>query len=626
MAVMIPDSCPSKATAGEKRTFALLRDALPDHFTAWYEATIAGRYPDFTLLADDLGLLMLEVKGWRLGEIAQANDNEVELHRTKAGQVHVEIHKHPTRQVRDYLFALMDEMAKPEFAILQQPDGRYRGRPCFPCGYGVLLTGITRTQLDGAGLTALFPPERAICSDELAALERAGDREVIRRLKRFFPAPFPFDPLTEDQAKTLKGILHREVIVRRRPATADSAPKGQGLLPGAVALDVLDTGQEQVARSLGSGHRIVFGIAGSGKTVLLLARARLAAARDPGRKVLVLCFNKALAAYLAAALDVDPTLRNVEVRHFDSWLARRTGLRKADGEDWERYRARMVDAMLRAVDLWPEAERYDAVLIDEGHDFAPEWLRCVTWMLRGGPEGELLIALDGAQNLYNRGRKFTWKSVGIQAAGRTRRLDRNYRNTKQILEFAWQVAQPPPRDDEESETHVRVLPRKASRQGAMPVYAACATAAEEQARIVRLVEGFRAGGIADRDIAVLYPRNERGGSGQPGRVEALLDALRRLGDVCWLAAENDTDGLRRSLAGPGVRLSTIHASKGLEFRAVVLAALDLLPNPWDADEIRDGNLLYVGLTRATDHLAVTWAGRSAFTDRVLRSKAEPLRD
>jgi ATP-dependent exoDNAse (exonuclease V) beta subunit len=41
--------------------------------------------------------------------------------------------------------------------------------------------------------------------------------------------------------------------------------------------------------------------------------------------------------------------------------------------------------------------------------------------------------------------------------------------------------------------------------------------------------------------------------------------------------------------------------------------------------LRDSNLLYVGLTRAMDHLAVTWSGRSDFTGRVLRSnKAVPL--
>jgi hypothetical protein len=117
MAIMIPDSCPSKATVGEKRTFGLLRDGLPDHFTAWYEPVVAGRYPDFCLIADDFGLLMLEVNGWYAGQVARATDGEVELHRSEGGQVHVEIHKHPIRQVREYLFGLVDQLARPEYAI-----------------------------------------------------------------------------------------------------------------------------------------------------------------------------------------------------------------------------------------------------------------------------------------------------------------------------------------------------------------------------------------------------------------------------------------------------------------------------------------------------------------------------
>src|SRR5687767_1294110 len=129
MAILIPDSCPAKATAGEKRLYALLRDALPDHVTAWYEPVVAGRYPDFTLLADDFGLLMLEVKGWYAKQVARATDHEIELHRTEDGQVHVEMHTHPTRQVRDYALALLDQLARPEFAILHDPDGAHRGRP-----------------------------------------------------------------------------------------------------------------------------------------------------------------------------------------------------------------------------------------------------------------------------------------------------------------------------------------------------------------------------------------------------------------------------------------------------------------------------------------------------------------
>ena len=176
-------------------------------------------------------------------------------------------------------------------------------------------------------------------------------------------------------------------------------------------------------------------------------------------------------------------------------------------------------------------------------------------------------------------------------------------------------------DDTTGEAHERVLPTKSSRRGPTPVYRGCATVAEEHALIARLVAGFKATGLAERDIAVLYPRRER------DRIDALCRALRQVAEVCWVSNEADPDGGVRSLGRPGVRLLTFHAAKGLEFPAVIVSALDQLPSPMERDEVRDSNLLYVGLTRAVDHLVVTWAGRSGFTDRVLRSnRAEVLAD
>ena len=273
MAILIPDSCPSKATAGEKRVYALLRDVLPDHFTAWYEPVVQGRYPDFTLLADDFGLLVLEVKGWYAGQIA-GDRRRGRAARSEGGQDHVEMDKHPIRQVREYLFALMDELSRPEYAILLQQEGEHRGKPCFPCGFGVLLTNITRGQLDEAGLSPSSRPTASFAGTSWRSWKTAGDREVIRRLRRLFARPFPFDPLSEDQIQTLKGVVHREVVVKRRPATAAAVPAGEGPARGRPWRWRCSTRrQEQAARSLGAGHHVFFGIAGSGKTVLLLARA-----------------------------------------------------------------------------------------------------------------------------------------------------------------------------------------------------------------------------------------------------------------------------------------------------------------------------------------------------------------
>jgi superfamily I DNA/RNA helicase len=73
------------------------------------------------------------------------------------------------------------------------------------------------------------------------------------------------------------------------------------------------------------------------------------------------------------------------------------------------------------------------VLIDEGHDFAPEWLKLVTQMVDPATNS-LLVLYDDAQSIYERARskQFSFKSVGIQAQGRTTILKINYRNTKQI--------------------------------------------------------------------------------------------------------------------------------------------------------------------------------------------------
>jgi hypothetical protein len=109
------------------------------------------------------------------------------------------------------------------------------------------------------------------------------------------------------------------------------------------------------------------------------------------------------------------------------------------------------------------------------------------------------------------------------------------------------------------------------------------------------VAGFKARGLAERDIAVLYPRRER------DRIDALCRVLRETCAVSWVSNEADPDGGVRSLTGPGVRLMTVHAAKGLEFPAVVVSAVDQLPSPMGPDEVRDGDLLYGGLTRATDH-------------------------
>jgi hypothetical protein len=111
------------------------------------------------------------------------------------------------------------------------------------------------------------------------------------------------------------------------------------------------------------------------------------------------------------------------VRTFHAWCADQLRLyhvaAPADGayED-------MVRTVIRAVERGqiPRAQ-YGALMIDEGHDFAPEWLQLAVQML-DPVSNSLLLLYDDAQSIYgaNRHKSFSFRSVGISAAGRTKRV------------------------------------------------------------------------------------------------------------------------------------------------------------------------------------------------------------
>jgi superfamily I DNA and RNA helicase len=97
----------------------------------------------------------------------------------------------------------------------------------------------------------------------------------------------------------------------------DDTAGGSGvLLPD--LLHVMDLEQEKLARRLGAGHRVIHGVAGSGKTMILGYRC-LHLARELNKPILVLCYNVALAARLRAYIEHKGIVGRISVRHFHGW-------------------------------------------------------------------------------------------------------------------------------------------------------------------------------------------------------------------------------------------------------------------------------------------------------------------
>ena len=252
--------------------------------------------------------------------------------------------------------------------------------------------------------------------------------------------------------------------------------------------------------------------------------------------------------------------------------------------------------------------QYGAVLIDEGHDFEPDWYKLIVQMV-DPTTNSLLVLYDDAQNINGSTsrRKFTWKSLGVQAQGRTTILKLNYRNTLEILAVARSFANELLRADAGEDDGVPLIaPESAGRRGAVPELIRVPRASDELGAVVAQIRDELARGRRLDDIAVIHRYNWQG--------ERLRDALDKAGLGCRLADDKGGKGAL-FLVTDCIKLVSMHSSKGLEFPLVIIPHLGQMPKPGE-DEAHEARLLYVAMTRATERLLLIHHEESLFSKRI----------
>ncbi|NEP84072.1 MAG: AAA family ATPase [Okeania sp. SIO3B3] len=438
MAQIIPDRIPSKdkkPSAGEKYLYNIL-SRLPDDFSVWYEPDINGRYPDFIILSPNFGILIIEVKGWYPSSILKASLDYFEIKWKQDGREINKTEKSPLIQARDYLLELINKLQK--YPILTQKSGNYQGKLCFPYSVGAVMSNFSNKQASESQLDQkILPIKKVIYRDELLSWKegKVSNEIIIKRFQEMFKFQFEFPKLTPEQIDTIKGSIYPEIVIREQKTDAGTI------------LKTLDFKQEKLAKSIGDGHRRFFGVAGSGKTLLLISRAKYLINNNPQLKILVVCYNVSLAAYLRSVLHQDsqnPQYQNIEVTNFHKWAISITGY--LENQQRENYDEFIAEETLKQLSNYSNEQKYDAILIDEAHTFVPSWFKCCVSALKDSENGDLMIVADGNQSIYQRG-NFTWKGVGIKAVGyrtisKRFYLDKNYRNTQQILFAALEILEP----------------------------------------------------------------------------------------------------------------------------------------------------------------------------------------
>jgi Nuclease-related domain len=184
MAEIIPDTLPASSTAGERHVFATLA-RLPDDCLIYYEPVVRRRYPDLIAILPEVGVLVIEVKDWRLAELGSVNADTVTI--TRRGTATVV--PHPRWQARGYMLRLMDECRRhPQAGMLMQREGRHAGGYAFPFCHIAVLSNINRSQIEREAqeLTLLFPSGTTITRDELATWDALDAEALLARLKTCF--------------------------------------------------------------------------------------------------------------------------------------------------------------------------------------------------------------------------------------------------------------------------------------------------------------------------------------------------------------------------------------------------------------------------------------------------------
>ena len=256
-------------TAGELRVLDMLDDKLPPEWEIYLQPYFNGLKPDFVLLEPNVGIGVIEVKDWNLDAmpyfVKEYSSRRKELYATGADGRDFRV-ENPFAKIRRYKEAI--------YSV-------YCPRLAEKYGFGTINGALAFTAADR---------ERVLLLQE--AFLRSGEHD---RRHEYWPV-IGRRELDEGGVETLLPLLNRKGKSYMRPDLADDL-RGWLVEPDFSQAQRMPLEMDQKQRELAqtrtkSGYRRLKGAAGSGKSLVLAAKA--AKLVDEGKDVLVVTFNMTL--------------------------------------------------------------------------------------------------------------------------------------------------------------------------------------------------------------------------------------------------------------------------------------------------------------------------------------------
>ena len=458
-----------------------------------------------------------------------------------------------------------------------------------------------------------------------------NDDNINSILQRIAPEYVTIRVSTISDSETKAGVDNELLVVSDNDA--------------AVKAYRLDAEQINIVNKIRKGDQLILACAGSGKSVLLIAKCFKAATMNPDKQFLITCYNRNLHSLYTWFIDqAGLRAKNVTCLTFHA-LCRKlltknnlsvAGL-DADG---------LVERAIARMNMGKIPNRYYGIFIDEVQQFDTEWYKFCFNLLENKASDEHLFVICGDKtqklaNLQKHGRA-PWNAgegyPNYRGGNKNIRIERNYRNCIEINEYInryvsnakqylFGINQSMELDPDE------FLRGKSVFHGAgVTLKHLSERTNQSEARVV--TESIRAihdeAGIPYDEIAVImfnksFKKKIALWGNKKYNLETPLMSLLTQEDIpfCTMYGTDESWGARYGDDG-GVRFISFHSTLGLDFRAAIVCGLiplgeyngTKLPD-WDQikeDENKyremlkhtedDIRFLYVACTRAKEILHI----------------------
>ena len=330
---------------------------------------------DFVILDPEDGLLFVEVKGGSL----DFDPERMEWHRTTSRGERRLLGKDPFEQVRKSMHEIVDRIA----AVM---PGSKRSLP-FTYGFAVAFPDCRYT----GSLPPSIVPDQLLDAAKCSAMSKSVERVFSR-----FRVSQHGTLSSQDVQSVHDALFPRYAIV---PVIWRKVEDQE------ARLNRLTTEQQRLLDFLGD-HTLaaIKGVAGSGKTILALAKAQESARK--GLRTLFLCYNRPLKDWVLQALP-DSAGDGLVIDTYHGLVAdlcrkAKVPFRAIEGDgDADFWRDLAPEKLIEACSMLSDAHKFDAVIVDEGQDFHDLWWTSLEDVFRKpNDKACYYVFFDPNQNLY----------------------------------------------------------------------------------------------------------------------------------------------------------------------------------------------------------------------------------